>query len=57
MTYAQFNALLNLIDAMIQNHDYDDSDSNKALRIALSKAKDILVEEDNATRPVHPGAN
>jgi|LakMenE01Jun11ns_1017448.scaffolds.fasta_scaffold9273737_2 hypothetical protein len=48
MTYAEFNALLNLIDAMIQNHDYDDSDSNKALRIALSKAKELLVEEPNA---------
>jgi hypothetical protein len=48
MTYAEFNALLNLIDAMIQNNEYDDSDSNKALRIALSKAKELLVEETNA---------
>ena len=48
MTYAEFNALLNLIDAMIQNNEYDDSDSNKALRIALSKAKELLVEEPNA---------
>jgi hypothetical protein len=47
MTYAEFNALLNLIDAMIQNNEYDDSDSNKALRIALSKAKELLVEETN----------